>query len=156
MQIRPSTSDAPPRLQRLLLKIQPYDFEMKYIAGKVVALVNALSRVKPREKMELKGLDFTAWINPMHATNTYVNYIYWTEEGCNNAVIDPTVCFQGCPSPAKRWTQPSRYGALRHGLSIYDGCIAYLGRLLFPPSLWEKLWNQCIGVIQGCLRCILG
>ena len=49
-------SDAPPRLQRLLFKVQPYDFEIKYIPGKEVALVDALSRVNPQYKMELKGL----------------------------------------------------------------------------------------------------
>ena len=49
MQVRPSTikensfkniSDAPPRLQRLTLKIQPYDFKIKYITGKEVAFVD--------------------------------------------------------------------------------------------------------------------
>ena len=34
------------RLKRLLLKIQLYDFEIKYIPGKEVALEDALSRVK--------------------------------------------------------------------------------------------------------------
>ena len=52
-------SDAPQRLQRLQLKIQPYDFEIKYIPGKEVALADTLSRVNPQDKMELKGLDFT-------------------------------------------------------------------------------------------------
>ena len=60
MQVRPSTfrenpfknlSDAPPRLQRLLLKIQLYDFEMKYILGKEVTLADALIRVNPQDKM---------------------------------------------------------------------------------------------------------
>ena len=52
-------SDAPPRLQRLLLKMEPYNFEIKYIPGKEVALADTLSRVNPQDKMELKGLDFT-------------------------------------------------------------------------------------------------
>ena len=54
MQVRPSTfrnihlqnlSDAPPRLQRLLLNIQPYDFVMKYIPGKEVALADVMRPV---------------------------------------------------------------------------------------------------------------
>ena len=59
MQMRPSTSVAPPRLQRLLLKIQPYDFEIKYIPGKEVTLADVLSRENPEEKMELNSLDCT-------------------------------------------------------------------------------------------------
>ena len=46
-------------MQRVLLTIQPYDFEIKYIPGKEVALTDAVSRVNPQEEMELKGLDFT-------------------------------------------------------------------------------------------------
>ena len=65
MQIRPSVhlkkflSDVLPSLQRVLLTIQPYDFEIKYIPGKEVALTDAVSRVKPQDEIELKGLDFT-------------------------------------------------------------------------------------------------
>ena len=68
MQIRPSVSrkvnfiffsDAPSRLQRVLLTIQPYDFEIKYIPGKEDALAVAVSRVNPQDEIELKGLDFT-------------------------------------------------------------------------------------------------
>ena len=52
----------------------------------------------------------------MHDTNTDANDMCWTELGCNNAVIEPRVCFMGAPSTAKRWTQPSRHWALRHDL----------------------------------------
>ena len=52
-------SDAPPRLQRLLLKIQPYDFSIKFIPGKDIPMADALSRVSQYEKVEIKGLDVT-------------------------------------------------------------------------------------------------
>ena len=65
MQIRPSVSrkvhflpDALPSLQRVLLTIQSYDFEIKYIPGKEVALADAANRVNSQDEMELKGLDF--------------------------------------------------------------------------------------------------
>ena len=38
---------APYSLKRVLLTIQPYDFEIKYIPGKEVALADAVSRVNP-------------------------------------------------------------------------------------------------------------
>ena len=59
--------------------IQPYDFEIKYIPGKEGALADAVSRVSPPDKMELKGLDFTTWMSQMHDTNTDVNNMWWTE-----------------------------------------------------------------------------
>ena len=52
-------SDVPPRLQRLLLKIQPYDFVIKYVPGKNIPMADAFSRVSPNEKTEIKDLDVT-------------------------------------------------------------------------------------------------
>ena len=56
-----------------MLKIEPYDFEIKYIPGKEVALADDLSRVNPQDKMELKGLDFTIleltpWMTPIQVS----------------------------------------------------------------------------------------
>ena len=42
----------------------------------------------------------------MHDTNTDVNDIGWTEEGCDNAVIHPRVCFWSGPSTARGGPSP--------------------------------------------------
>ena len=52
-------SDASLRLQRLLLKIQPCNFVIKYVPGKDIPMEDALSRVSPNEKPDIKGLDVT-------------------------------------------------------------------------------------------------
>ena len=78
MQIRPSVDlkkifiRCTTQSTKGMLPIQPYDFEIKYIPGKEVALADVVSRVNSQE-MELKGLDFTTRRNPMHDTNTDVN-----------------------------------------------------------------------------------
>ena len=62
-------SDAPPRLQRLLLKIQPYDITIKYIPGPKVPVADAPSRVNPSGNTPIKGLDVTIHeITPTHDT----------------------------------------------------------------------------------------
>ena len=43
-------SDAPPRLRRLLLKLQPYDIIIKYVPGKDIPVADALSRISPSGK----------------------------------------------------------------------------------------------------------
>ena len=52
-------SNDPPRLKRLLLKIQPYTFDIKYVPGKDISMAEALSRVSPNEKTEIKGSHVT-------------------------------------------------------------------------------------------------
>ena len=52
-------SDALSRLQRTLLKLQPYDVTIKYLPGHKVAVADALSRVSPSGKTVIKGLGVT-------------------------------------------------------------------------------------------------
>ena len=52
-------SDATPRLQRLLLKLQPYHITIKYLPGHNVAVADVLSRVSPSGKTVIWGLDIT-------------------------------------------------------------------------------------------------
>ena len=52
-------SDAPPRLQRLLLKLQPYNITIKHLPGHKVAFADILNRVSPSGKTVIRGLDVT-------------------------------------------------------------------------------------------------
>ncbi|XP_033644333.1 uncharacterized protein K02A2.6-like [Asterias rubens] len=44
---------APPRLQRILLRLQAYDIEIRYKPGKEMVVADALSRLSPVEKHEI-------------------------------------------------------------------------------------------------------
>ena len=48
---------APPRLQRMLLRLQPYDVTIRYRPGKQVPIPDALSRLSPEEKAPIPGLN---------------------------------------------------------------------------------------------------
>ena len=51
--------DAPPRLWRLLLKLQPYDITIYCVPGSQVPVADVLCRVSPSGRTEIKGLDVT-------------------------------------------------------------------------------------------------
>ena len=52
-------SNVPSGLQRLLLKLQPYDIAIKYVPGSHMPVADVLSRVIPSGMTEIKGLDVT-------------------------------------------------------------------------------------------------
>ena len=85
----------------MLLKIQPCDFEIKYIPGKEVALADALSRVNPHHKMELKRLDFT--IHELTPCMTPVQVSMICEEQMKDATLQLLIqqLIQGWPNHCK-------------------------------------------------------
>ena len=122
-------SDAPPRLQRLLLKIQPYAFEIKYIPDKEVALEDGSSRVIPQDKMELKGLDFTTYELTPCMTPIWMSLIHAEQEKDTTMQFLIQQLLQRWPKYCKG-VDPSlnKYWTLRDDISIEAGCITYLGR----------------------------
>ena len=67
MSVRPQTfgrctseiCNVPTWLERLLLKLQPYAVTIKYVPGCQIPVADALSRVSPSGRTEIKGLDIT-------------------------------------------------------------------------------------------------
>ena len=73
-------SDAPPRLQRLLLKVQLYNFVIRYVPGKDIPMADALSRVSPNEKTDTKGLNVTIYELIPQLSRTQVESILKTTQ----------------------------------------------------------------------------
>ena len=48
---------APPRLQRMLLRLQPYDCVIKYRLGKEMVTADALSRLSPLDEFEVSDMN---------------------------------------------------------------------------------------------------
>ena len=57
---------APPKLARMLLRIQQYDVSIKYVPGSDVKLADALSRVNPCNTGPIRGLDISVHEVHMH------------------------------------------------------------------------------------------
>ena len=48
---------APPRLQRMLLRLQPYDCIIKYLPGREMVTADALSRLSPLDEFEVSDMN---------------------------------------------------------------------------------------------------
>ena len=48
---------APPRIARMMLRVQKYDAEIKYVQGKNIPLADALSTISPCPGDTIEGLD---------------------------------------------------------------------------------------------------
>ena len=114
-------SDAPPRLQRLLLKLQPYDIAIKYVPGSQVLVADVLSRVSPRDRTEIKGLGVT-----IHEITPDLHHIQ-VETIQQATKEDPTL--QQFPRDLKPFWQ------LRDDLSIDHGCVLFQSRFYIPQAL---------------------
>ena len=130
----------PQGYKRLLLKIQPYDLSIKYIPGKEVPIADALSRLNPSEKGEMKGLDVK--IHEMVPQFTAVNIQVIKEETAKDNILQLVMqqLIQGFPERYKKLpTEIRGYWSLRESLGIEDGCLIMDGRLVIPNTLRASL-----------------
>lgn len=61
-------STAPPRIAGMMLRIQKYDVEIKYVPGKEIPLADALSRISSYPGDTIEGLNVS-----VHELHLYLN-----------------------------------------------------------------------------------
>ena len=123
-------NDAPPRLQRLLLKIQPYDFSIKCIPGHKIPMADVLRTVSPHENIEIKGLDVT--IHELTSTMSRVQV-----ETVQKATHEDTTLKILMQQMIKGWPKEGcgklpdvlkPYWQFRKNLTMEHSCIIWKGR----------------------------
>ena len=150
-------SDAPHRLQRLLLKLQPYDITIKYIPAQNVPVADALSSVSPSGRTEIKGLDVTT-----HDLTTTLSSVQ--AEATQKATREDQVLqmlmqqmTQGWPNHIKLLPVAIKpFLQLKDDLSIEHSCITFQGRFYIPLVLragcLKTLHQRHPGIIKMKLR----
>ena len=150
-------SDAPPSLQRLLLKLQPYDITIKYVPGQKVPVADALGRVSPSGKTEIKGLDVT-----IHDLTTTLNHV-WVE-AIQRATREDQVLkmlmqqmMQGWPDHIKLLPVALKpFWQLKEDLSIEHSCVTFQGRFYILSVLrvgcLKALHQGYPGIVKMKLR----
>ena len=137
-------SDAPPRLQRLLLKLQPYDIMIKYLpVHKVCSYRCALSRVSPSRKTVIRGLDVT--IHEMTNQPYVHNWIAQIQKATReDQVLQLLVqqIMEGWPQHCKSLPVVlCPFWQLKDDLAIELSCVTYQGRFYIPSSMCKACLN---------------
>ena len=117
-------SDAPPRLQRLLMKLQPYDIIIKY-----VPVADALSRISPSGKTVIQELDVIILELTPELSNIQVKSIQEATKEDQVLQLLMHQLMSGWPEHSKQLPVVLRpFWQLKDYLSIQHACITYQGR----------------------------
>ena len=154
---------APPRLQRMLMQIQGYNFTVRYRPGKEMVLADALSRspnVKNNSRIELDlrvdGIDVQTE-DHTYKTMALINFSEQKQkelqaETSNDAILCElmNIIMRGWPDTIKDLPTDIRpYWSFRSELSVEAGVVFKGRQILIPKSMQHDILQQLHKGHQG-------
>ncbi|CAC5364689.1 unnamed protein product [Mytilus coruscus] len=148
MIVRKSLGCAPPRLQRMLLRLQKYDFSLKYIPGKDLIVTDMLSRapIKINTNNEVEN-DIECFVN-MVIRNTSMsdrNLEQITEETSKDDTLQRLTRLIIDDWPDEKNEVPKEvfeYWNFRDELSNVNGIILKGEKIIIPTSMRKNMLNK--------------
>ena len=146
-------ASAPPRLQRLLVKIQGYDYSVKYRPGKEMVVLDALSRLpNPTNTAEVE-LDMRVdevSFNLINFSQTKQQTLRDETRNCPMLSALSEVIFQGWPEKMRDLPRELRsFWSYRDELGIEDGVIFKGKQVLIPECMRPDILRQLHQGHQG-------
>lgn len=148
-----SLANTPPRLQRMMLRLQPYDFEIVYKPGKEMVLADSMSRLNPRIAPQI-ALDQT-----IHVVQFSTDKLREMQEHTNNDedlhVLKETI-LHGWPDTPRQVSKSIRqYWSCRNELSLEDGLVMFGERIIIPRTKQDEVLQKLHYGHQGVSKCQL-
>ena len=144
---------APPRLQRMLLRIQPYNCTIQYKPGKEMIFADYLSRNSPNTAPEIE-LD-----KIVHQVSiSEEKYKTLQEETAKDTTLNclKSQIIQGWPEKVQDLPQAiKKYWTVRDYLSIEDGLILKNTAIIIPKSMQDYILLKLHEAHQGVEKCQL-
>ena len=152
---RKNLTKAPPRLQRMLMQLQPYDFELMYRPGKEVVIADALSRLSPSDDITIPGLEVRihdmVTVKPTRMTALQEA----TEEDEDLQLLKQQI-LKGWPFHIKALSPQLRpYWSVRDDLYIQDGLLMMGQRIIVPKTQRDIILSQIHNGHLGMEKCKL-
>ena len=126
---------APPRLARMLLRIQQYDVSIKYVPGSDVKLADVLSRVNPCNTGPIRGIDLSVHEVHMHLNASPTRIVEIRMETSKDSTLHALCDIISLGWPENRAHCPKHlmpFWNFRDELSVEDGLILKGQRIFLP------------------------
>ena len=149
---RKNLTAAPARLQRMLLRLQRYDYEIKYRPGREMVLADSLSRLAKVSQDEEIAMDVKI---------SFIQFSYprvrelreETDLDTELSILKKNIV-QGFPEKPRDVHQKIRkYWNFRDELAIEDGIILKGEKVVVPQSLRDDYMKRIHDGHQGITRC---
>ena len=144
---KPLTS-APPRLQRMIIKLQGYQMRIEYIPGQEMTLANTLSRLPSTKNIDTIDLDIRVYL--VRFRSERLNEIRKKTKA--DPVLDQLqgIITAGWPDSIKDLPPVIRsYWPYRNELSVNDGIIMKGSRIIIPETQQKIILDQLHYSHQG-------
>ena len=145
---------APPRIQRMLLKVQPYTFKLIYKKGTSIGLADCLSRLPEEANSKAQCLDdelMICWTDTLVA-DKHEEYVQATLQDTTAIALIKTIK-EGWPN--SKWQLPDhikRFWNHRDELSTHNGIIMCCERIYIPENkrgaVIKNLHKSHMGMIK--------
>ena len=149
----------PPRIQRMMLKVQKYGFEVIYKPGKDMYITDTLSRkllktVEPQENLQ----EYTVFvIDKFPVSQEIMSRIRHESENDTVLIRPKEIILKGWPE-IKQDRDPSimSFWNYRDELSYLDGLLLKSERIIIPKAMRVEMINKIHNTshlgVQRCLR----
>ena len=143
-------TQAPPRLQRMLLRIQPYDINLTYKRGKEMVYADYLSRIHPSTgpAIELE--------KAIHMIQISAGQMDRVKAASENDPVLSALCQQvikGWPRSVSEVPKILRcYWSMRDYLTVEDGVVYTGSRLVIPETMQEEYLQRIHAGHQGITK----
>ena len=144
---RKNLAAAPQRLKRMLLRLQPYDFELRYKPGKEMALVDTMFRQPCRDKEQI---ELDVQITFVQFSTKILQELRGETQADDELCALKTVITDGWPERQSSLPATLRpYWSCRDELSIEDSLIMKGDRLVIPSSMQVQILAKLHESHQG-------
>lgn len=148
-----SLANTPPRLQRMMLRLQNYDITVKYRPGKEMVLADSLSRLNPSPGKEIL---LEKSIYAVQFTHDRLQQLKHETNKDPEITTLRDFITRGWPASAKGLPKGLReFWSCKEELTVEDDLVLKGERILIPPTMRRYILQQIHSGHQGIEKCKL-